>query len=49
MMENNSNPGKNESYTSPSVKLIPITAREVLCQSRTERMGYEDLEDGGFH
>lgn len=49
MIDNITTDQMDELYKSPSVKVVPVNVRGVLCQSGNERMGYEDLEDGGFH
>lgn len=40
---------ERQTYVPASVKVIEVTAQRVICGSSNDKMGFQDLGDGGLH
>ena len=40
---------ERQAYVPASVKVIEVTAQRIICDSGNDKMGFQDLGDGGLH
>ena len=45
----NNEPRERQAYVPACVKVIEVTAQRIICDSGNDKMGFQDLGDGGLH